>query len=90
MVKGISRQVIVVNSPDPKLFEQAIFIVRSDAREGVTARELVEQAREVARSYAAESGRLGRVWRRMPPGAYALMGGGAMGLVWFLATSLGA
>ena len=24
MVKGISRQVIVVRSPDPKLFEQAI------------------------------------------------------------------
>ena len=27
MVKGISRQVIVVHSPDPKLFEQAIFIL---------------------------------------------------------------
>ena len=26
MVKGISRQVIVVHSPDPALFEQAIFI----------------------------------------------------------------
>ena len=31
MVKGISKQVIVVHSPDPKLFEQAIFIVRNDA-----------------------------------------------------------
>ena len=31
MVKGISRQVIVVRSPDPKLFEQAIFILREDA-----------------------------------------------------------
>ena len=27
MVKGISRQVIVVHAPDPKLFEQAIFIL---------------------------------------------------------------
>lgn len=27
MVKGISRQVIVVHSPEPKLFEQAIFIL---------------------------------------------------------------
>ena len=30
MVKGISRQVIVVQSPDQKLFEQAIFILRED------------------------------------------------------------
>ena len=28
MVKGISRQVIVVDTPDPKLFEQAIFILK--------------------------------------------------------------
>ena len=84
------KRVVVVESPDRRFFEQAIFIVRSDAQEGVTARELVEQAREVARSYAADSGRLGRVWRRVPPGAYALVGGGVMGLVWILATSLGA
>ena len=31
MVKGISRQVIVVHSPDPKLFEQAIFILKDEA-----------------------------------------------------------
>ena len=30
LVKGISRRVIVVDSPDPKLFEQAIFIVKND------------------------------------------------------------
>ena len=38
MVKGISRQVIVVHSPEPKLFEQAIFILKEDAlrQEGVT------------------------------------------------------
>ena len=31
MVKGISRQVIVVHAPDPKLFEQAIFILKENA-----------------------------------------------------------
>ena len=31
MVKGTSRRVIVVDSPDTELFEQAIFIVRNDA-----------------------------------------------------------
>ena len=28
MVKGISRRVIVVDSPDPRVFDQAIFILR--------------------------------------------------------------
>ena len=31
MVKGISRQVIVVQSPEPKMFEQAIFILKDEA-----------------------------------------------------------
>lgn len=31
MVKGISRRVVVVDSPDQRFFEQAIFIVRNDA-----------------------------------------------------------
>ena len=40
MVRGTSRRVIVVESPDTNLFEQAIFIVRNDAlsKDGVTAR----------------------------------------------------
>ena len=32
MVRGTSRRVIVVESPDTNLFEQAIFIVRNDAQ----------------------------------------------------------
>ena len=31
MVKGITRQVILVKSPDPRLFEEAIFIVKEEA-----------------------------------------------------------
>ena len=53
MVKGISRRVVVVDSPDQRFFEQAIFIVRNDAGgEGVTARELVEEARRYTPSSA--------------------------------------
>ena len=52
MVKGISRRVVVLDSPDQRFFEQAIFIVRNDAAgEGITSRELVEEARRVAHSY---------------------------------------
>ena len=54
MVKGISRRVVVLDSPDQRFFEQAIFIVRNDAAgEGITSRELVEEARRVAHSYVA-------------------------------------
>ena len=31
LVKGVSRQVIVVKAPDPRFFEQAIFILKEDA-----------------------------------------------------------
>ncbi|MEI3141651.1 MAG: hypothetical protein V8S34_09100 [Lawsonibacter sp.] len=45
MVKGITRQVILVKSPDPRLFEEAIFIVKEEAlaREGVTAERVLEE-----------------------------------------------
>ncbi len=49
MVKGISRQVIVLHAPDPKLFEQAIFILREDAlrQGGVTDEVLMREARRL-------------------------------------------
>ena len=49
MVKGISRRVVVVDAPDQRFFEQAIFFVRNDAG-SVSARDLVDEARRVARS----------------------------------------
>ena len=86
MVKGISRRGVVVDSPDQRFFEQAIFIVRNDAGgEGVTARELVEEARRVARGYTGGS-RLSRAWRELNPLVYTLIGAGSIGLVWLIVT----
>ena len=48
MVKGISRQVIVVQSPDKKLFEQAIFILK-DGAAGVTEEMLMKEANRIIR-----------------------------------------
>jgi len=90
LVKGTSRRVIVVDSPDPKLFEQAIFIVKNDAfsRDGVTPQQVLGEACRIARGYAAkDTGRPPR-WRRIPrwcwfvgaAAAAALAGG----LVWVL------
>ena len=88
MVIGISRRVVVVDSPDQRYFEQAIFIVRNDAAgEGVTAQALVEEARRVARNYAGgDHGRFSRAWRELTPAVYTLIGAGGIGLVWMLAS----
>jgi len=50
MVKGISRQVIVVQGAEPKLFEQAIFILKEDAvGQGITDDALLKEAQEAIR-----------------------------------------
>lgn len=46
MVKGVSRQVIVLRPPEPKLYEQAIFILREDAA-GVTDDMLLQEAMQL-------------------------------------------
>ena len=47
MVKGVSKQVIVVNSPDKKLFDQAIFILKDEAVEqGITEDMLLREAKK--------------------------------------------
>ena len=45
MVKGISKQVIVVQSPDKELFDQAIFILKDEVVEtGITEEDLLKEA----------------------------------------------
>ena len=46
MVKGISRQVIVVDAPEPRLFEQAIFILNDNMGEGITDEALLKEAQK--------------------------------------------
>ena len=69
MVKGITRQVILVKSPDPKLFEEAIFIVKEEAlaREGVSADQVIRQARQAHLGGGRSGGRFcGLVCRSIP------------------------
>ena len=64
MVKGTSRQVIVVYAPDEKLFEQAIFILKDGAvRDGVSDEALLRQAR----GYINAPGKKGASWLRSGP-----------------------
>ena len=90
MVKGLSRRVIVVDSPDPHIFEQAIFIIRNDAltKEGVTPQQVLGEACRIAKDYARTHGAPPRRRLRMSPWLAALLGGAAIGAVWLLAMLL--
>ena len=79
MVKGISRQVILVHSPDRKLFEQAIFILRDDAGE-VTEEALLKEAERIIRVPAVKKSWQGPIW--------ASVGAAITGVVWLLSASL--
>lgn len=56
LIKGVSRRVIVVREPGAELFEEAIFIVREDCLRGVgvSAEEVMRQARRAAGQYVRE------------------------------------
>ncbi len=79
MVKGISKQIIVVQSPDKELFEQAIFILKDEAvGKGITEELLLKEAQKTisCRKNKRQLRYFGPVWA----------GGGAMVMaaVWLL------
>ncbi len=78
MVKGVSRQVILVRPPEPKLFEQAIFILRDDAApEGITDEMLLKEAKlAVASPLQRKIMGMGPVW--------ACGGAACTGIIWLL------
>ena len=82
MVKGTSRQVIVVQGTEPKLFEQAIFILRDNAvGKGITDEALLKEAREAIRGFDNDS----RKRQLYLNGAFWASGGAMVtGLVWLL------
>ena len=80
-----------MDSPDPQIFEQAIFIVRNDAlgKTGVTPEQVVREACRVARGYSSAHGsRKNRLLQNLPALCYSAMGAGAIGLVWLLVSLL--
>ena len=83
MVRGITRQVVVVRGPDPKIFDQAIFLVRDDvlAQGGVTEEALLQQAREACVQGPANVPLLKKL-------LWAACGAGVMGLLWLLTVLL--
>lgn len=85
MVKGISKQVIVVNSPDKELFEQAIFILSDEAMKGngISNEMLLREANRLIRDTGGKNG-------KNYAHSIMLAFGGAllMGIIWFLTSIL--
>ena len=88
MVKGIARRVVVIKSPDPKIFDEAIFLVRDESSRGpgVTSDELLREAQGVAEDFVRSKARRRRVLP-LPAWAWSLAGGAAVGAAW-LASAL--
>lgn len=88
LVKGISRRVIVVKSPDPRIFDEAIFLVKEDAsNRGVTQDEILREAQNVANDYIRNN-TAGRKMRRISPLTSALCGAGTTAVIWMLSQFL--
>lgn len=80
MIRGISRRIILVDSPDPKLFENAIFILRNEAFDkGNAAEDVLRQAQNIADEYMKLN--IEKKHRAIPPVAYALIGALCAGAV---------
>lgn len=84
MVKGINRQVIVVKSPDPKLFDQAIFLLREDAfsASGTTPEQVIRQARQAADSYLRKNTVVGRAAARISAPVWGILGAALASAAW--------
>ena len=87
MVKGTSKRVVVVKSPDPKLFEQAIFILKEDLciSKGTGSPDVLRQAERVADEYVKNyvSGDK-KLLSRIPPAAFAAIGALATAGAWLI------
>lgn len=84
MVKGTNRRVVVVRSPDPQFFEEAIFVIREDLfrREG-SPEQVLRQARQAAGAYLRRTAPPRRRSRlRLPATLFAGLGAAAAGIAW--------
>ena len=89
MVKGTSRQVVVVRAPDPELFDEAIFLVRADrSAEEVSEEKLLAEANRAAKRYVSERLSTGRrEWLLRV--AFAFLGAAAAIGIWLLCSGIG-
>lgn len=86
MVKGVSKQVIVVHSQDKQLFDQAIFILSDEVvhNKAVTDEMLLREAKHLLSRPEKQEGNKSRLL----PIAYAILGASLTGGIWALTAFL--
>ena len=86
MIKGTNRRVVVVRSPDPKIFEEAIFIIREDLfHRGGSPEKIMAEARRSASDYLRKNAKdkgSRKVWARLRGTLFGLAGALAAGAAW--------
>lgn len=84
VVKGTNKRVVVVRSPDPRIFDEAIFIVRDDflQKNPDGAKALLEEARRAADDYVRLHAGRRRLPKRVLHPLYAAAGAAAAGAAW--------
>lgn len=87
MVKGTTRQVMVVKTPDTGVFEQAIFLLREDSTEkqGYTEDRILEEVSRLTAEGQIRS-RHSKGVHRLSPLAWSSIGAALVGIAWFLTT----
>lgn len=85
MVKGITRQVMVVKTPETGLFEQAIFLLREDfpEKQGITERQILEEAKRLSGTCVDSFGKKRKHYELLPL-VWSGMGAALMGFAWLL------
>ena len=81
MVKGMTRRVVVVKSPDKNLFDEAVFFLCDDADRGVSSDQIVSEAQAIANSFTRD-GFCVRNLVRLRTALWAILGAAAASLVW--------
>lgn len=81
VVKGTSKRIVVVKSPDPKVFEEAIFIVKEDFLHKSGHTSALKEAQKVADDYIRSTlSRQRATLFRFPAPVWAVIGAILSGL----------
>ncbi len=74
VIKGTSKRIVVVKSPDPKIFEEAIFIVKEDYLGRSGRPNALKEAQQVANAYIRSAVSAPRRRLRIQPLLWAIIG----------------
>lgn len=90
MVKGISKRIIVVKSPDPALFEEAIFIIRDEAFLKRNAPDVMKDAHRAVDEYMKKTTEAkNTIIAKISPQACVAAGAAATGIAWLFVSLIG-